>query len=167
LVLDNADAVIDALPVDQHSIAGLRSPCASLPIQEKGLKWIRLVKGNRMLKCPCCKRQIKVIWGTFPCPWCGEKLHWDLGLTLLECSILGVLIFVVPSVIAFWLWPVDYAPWLAPLLVLLLDFPISFVFIFVRLRFFPSEVKRDSGWPDDGMILHITNPPEPPKESRE
>jgi hypothetical protein len=46
-----------------------------------------------------------------------------------------------------------------------MEFPIVFVFIWVRVKIFPSEVKRDSGWPDDGTILHITSPPEPPKDS--
>ena len=116
-----------------------------------------------MLKCPCCGRQIKVLRGTFPCQWCGEKLHWDLGLSLLECSLLGVMLLFVPFLIAFWAWPVEDAPWLGGLLCLLFAAPIGAVFIFVKVAFFPSEVKRDSGWPDDGTIPHITSPPEPPK----
>lgn len=117
-----------------------------------------------MLRCPSCRRQIKVHWGTFPCPWCREKLRWDLGLCLVECSLLGVLLIFVPFLIAFWVWPGENAPWLGGLLALILEVPIIAVFIFVRIAFFPSEVQRDSGWPDDGTILHITSPPQPPKE---
>jgi hypothetical protein len=119
----------------------------------------------KMLRCPSCRRQIKVHWGTFPCQWCREKLHWDLGLAVVECSLLGVLLFVVPFLIALRLEPGEDAPLLAGLLALILEVPILTVFIFVRVTFFPSELQRDSGWPDDGMILHITSPPQPPKES--
>ena len=118
-----------------------------------------------MLKSPSCRRQIKVLWGTFLCRWCGEKLHWDLGLFLVECSLLGVIALFVPCLIAWWVLPGEDAPRLAGLLALLLEVPICAVFIFVRVAFFPSPVKKDSGWPDDGTILHITSPPQPPKDS--
>jgi hypothetical protein len=99
--------------------------------------------------------------------WCGEKLRWDLGFSLLECALLGILIMWLPFVIAFWVWPTDYAPWLGGLLVLILEIPITVVFVLIRVVFFPSPVKKDSGWPDDGTILHITNPPEPPRKSQQ
>jgi hypothetical protein len=85
-----------------------------------------------MLKCPSCGRQVKVLWGTFPCPWCGEKLRWYLGLSLLECSLLGVGLLFVLFLIAFWVWPVEYAPWLGGVLVLLVAFPLG-LFFFIRL----------------------------------
>jgi hypothetical protein len=74
-----------------------------------------------------------------------EKLRWDWGLTLVERSLLGVIEWVVPFLIAFWMWPVDYAPLLGGVLALLLAVPISFVYFFIRITFFPSEVRRDSG----------------------
>lgn len=118
-----------------------------------------------MLRCPACGRQIRVICGTFPCLWCGEKLRWDSGFTVAACVLLGIMLFLVPNLIAFWMWPADKACWLGPLLVFVLCVPITLVFGFIRGAFFPSPVKKDSGWQDDGTILHITSPPEPPKES--
>jgi hypothetical protein len=116
-----------------------------------------------MLRCPVCRREIRVISGTFPCEWCGEKLSWELGLTYPECCLLGFLIFFIPYGIAVLKWPSK--PWLWLLIVLLLDIPLTVLFIWVRIWFFPSEVKRYSGWADDGTIPHITTPPEPPKDA--
>jgi hypothetical protein len=115
-----------------------------------------------MLRCPACKRELKVIRGTFPCPWCGVKLQWDWGITFPECCLLGFLTFFIPYGMAVMTWPEK--PWFGPLIVWALEIPMTVVFIWVRVRFFPSEVKRDSGWPDDGGIPHITPPPEPPKD---
>ena len=32
-----------------------------------------------------------------------------------------------------------------------------------RVLFFPPKLRRDAGWGDEGTILHITSPPEPPE----
>ena len=116
-----------------------------------------------MLKCPVCARHIKVQQGSFVCPWCKAKLRWGKA-GVLEWSIVGVILMWVPFLIAFWLFPVEYAPWLGGLLVGLLVVPLSAILGFLRGTFFPSKVQRDSDWGDGGAVLHITPPPEPPKE---
>jgi membrane associated rhomboid family serine protease len=61
-----------------------------------------------MPKCPSCGREIKVLWGTFTCPWCREKIRWYLGRSLLECSLAGtVLLFLFLYVLASWALPVE------------------------------------------------------------
>jgi hypothetical protein len=85
-----------------------------------------------------------------------------LGLNFVECCLLGLLIFSLPYGMAVMTWPDK--PWIGALVVFVPEIPVTVVFIWVRVRFFPSEVKRDSGWPDDGTIPHITPPPEPPKD---
>ncbi len=117
-----------------------------------------------MLKCPVCARHIKVQQGSFVCPWCKAKLRWP-ETSLLEWVVLGIVLMWAPFLIAFRLWPVEYAPWLGGLLALVLAIPISALWGFLRGTFFPSKVQRDSGWADDGTILHITPPPDPTKES--
>jgi len=117
-----------------------------------------------MLKCPVCGRQITVRRGSFACPWCNAKLRLP-GTSRLEWSAIGVVVIFVPFLIARWLVPPEYAPLFGGLLVLVLVVPISAVLGYLRGTFSPPKVQRDSGWPDDGTILHITSPPEPPKES--
>lgn len=95
----------------------------------------------------------------FPCPWCGVKLRRDFRLTFLDCFLLGILGFFVPYGIAVDTWPTK--PWLWLFVVVIVAIPITIVFVGVRVVFFPPELKRDSGWVDDGTILHITTPPEP------
>lgn len=67
-------------------------------------------KGSlNMLRCQACRRPIRPEWGSFPCRCCGQKLRWDLGLSLVEYSLLGFTILLFPFVLAFWLWSTVYS----------------------------------------------------------
>ena len=116
--------------------------------------------------CPACGRQMRISelhHGSLACPWCKEKLRLPT-LSRLELSILGGATIIVTVIISFWLPHEQYAPlYVIPL------FPLVGAGIFAawgifRGFFFPCKLQRDHGWPDDGTILHITSPPEPPKE---
>ena len=119
-----------------------------------------------MPSCPACGRQIRkgdLHYGSLACPWCKEKLRWPRA-SRLELSILGVVAIFVPFLVADWLGPRDYAPLLGGVLVLLLAAPIGAAWGLLRALLFPRKLQRDAGWFDEGTILHITSPPEPPKE---
>jgi hypothetical protein len=120
-----------------------------------------------MFKCPVCGgrvRRLDLRRQSFSCPWCKEKLCWSDGFSRLEFSIFGAVLVFGPFVIAAWLWPGENAPWLGGVLCLVLAFPFSFLYGVLRFIFYPPRLRRDSGWPDEGTILHITGPPGPPNE---
>jgi uncharacterized protein YbaR (Trm112 family) len=119
-----------------------------------------------MLKCPVCRREIKVRQGSFACPWCKEKLDWPEASRLEETAIV-VLGTIVPFLVPYLLG----ARGLNVLLYGLVLFvpvcaAVAVAWGLLRGTLFPPKVRRHvAGWPDEGTILHITAPPEPPKES--
>ena len=94
----------------------------------------------------------------------GEPLL-VVGLSRLECAFLGVLVIFGPIVIAAWLWAGERSPLAGGLLSLLLAAPIGFLYTLIRLILVRPKLRRDSGWLDEGTILHITSPPRPPEDS--
>ncbi len=118
-----------------------------------------------MVMCPACGRPVRSLdlrRPRFACPWCKESLSWSWGLSRLECAFSGVLVIFGPIVIAFWLWPGERAPLAGGLLSVLLVVPITFVYFLIRLILVRPTLRRDSGWLDEGTVLHITRPPRPP-----
>ena len=120
-----------------------------------------------MVKCPVCGWQMRkgeLHRGSFACPGCKAKLRLP-DPSRLEYSIIGAVGIIVPFLLANLLRPRKYAPLFVAVLIPLLAVPIGAAWGLVRALFFPRKLQRDSGWFDEGTILHITAPPKPPKDS--
>ena len=118
-------------------------------------------------KCPACGRQVRrgdLHRGSLACPWCKEKLYWP-GPRRLELSVVGAFTIIAAFLISYRLRPQEYAPLYVGMLIPILSVGFGAAWGLVRGFLFPRKLKRDAGWPDEGTILPITTPPEPPRES--
>jgi hypothetical protein len=117
-----------------------------------------------MLNCPVCGFQMRkgdLHRGSFPCPGCNARLRWPESsrLELLAVSVAAV---IVAFVVAYRLGPLEYAPLIGAVLVPVLGIPIGVAYGILRVLLFSLKLQRDSRWPDEGTVLHITGPPDPP-----
>jgi uncharacterized protein YbaR (Trm112 family) len=117
-----------------------------------------------MLKCPVCRRQIKVHHGTFACPWCNEKLDWPEASRLEESAVVVIAFLIVPLLVAYLLGGRGVNVLLYGLVLFLpLGSAVAVAMGLLRGTLFPRKLRRHvAGWPDEGTILHITDPPGPP-----
>jgi hypothetical protein len=103
--------------------------------------------------------------GSFACPGCKKKLRWPEP-SRLEVSAIGVAAAFAPFLVAYLLGAGGVNVLLYGLLLLLpLAYAIGAALGILRVLLFPVKLQRDAGWLDEGTILHITTPPDPPDES--
>jgi hypothetical protein len=119
-------------------------------------------------KCPVCAYKMRngdIHRGPFPCPGCNQKLQ-GLEPSRLEESVFVVAGIIISFVIAYKFGPHNaYVVLIGLVLAPVLAIPMGAAYGILRILFFPLKIYKDDGWPDEGTILHITSPPEPPKGS--
>jgi len=119
-----------------------------------------------MPDCPACGRQVRrgdSHYGSLACPWCKEKLRLPRA-SRLELSIVGGATTIAAILVSHRLPHQKYAPLYVGVLIPILSVVIGAAWGLFRGLFFPRKLQRDSGWFDEGTILHITAPPEPPNK---
>ena len=102
--------------------------------------------------------------GTFACPGCKALLDLpEFGSR--EVIVIAFVAIAASILVAYLLAGGAYAPAVGLLLAGPVTIAIAAICGFVWGTFFPSKVRRHViRWPDEGTILHITSPPDPPKE---
>jgi hypothetical protein len=118
-----------------------------------------------MPSCPACGHQVRpsdLPRGSFPCPWCKEKLRLP-GTSRVELSIIAGATLIVSFDVLSRLGPRPFTLFLLVVGAPILQVGFRLTWAIFRILFFPQKLRRDAGWGDEGTILHITSPPEPPE----
>lgn len=122
-----------------------------------------------MVTCPVCGWQMRkgeLRRGSFSCPGCKEKLHWPEPSRLEESAIV-VAFVVVPFLVPYLLGARgENVVFYGLVLLLPLGSAVAVAMGLLRALLFPRKLQRHAaGWLDEGTILHITSPPDPPNDS--
>lgn len=117
-----------------------------------------------MLKCPVCQRRMVVNTRYLSCPWCGAKLRFPRP-TRIEYGLVGVISIFASVALASYLVSGITVLFVVAAICLPLTASIAWVAGIILGTLFPRKLRRDEGWPDEGTMLHITPPPDPPEDS--